>query len=117
MADNRKQDDERISDEAEQNCFDLVKQKLNNDIYFGMSIEDSEVIMKAFSEAEANYESKLFPDFIFDDGFIEHFRVTSSFEKKKKGSIMEIEKSAISREFQNKAKVVQSATEDRKSVV
>ncbi len=88
--------------EAEQNCFDLVKQKLNNDIYFAMSFEDEEIIKKAFSKANANPILSQFPDFIFDDGFIEHFQVTSSYETKRKGSNMEIEKSVISREFQKK---------------
>lgn len=88
--------------EAEQNCFDIVKCRLNKDIYFAMSFEDEEIIKTAFSKANANPILSHFPDFIYDDGFIEHFQVTSSYENKRKGSKMEIEKSAIARDFQKR---------------
>ena len=89
---------------AEQNCFDIVKCRLDKEIYFAMSYEDEEIIKKAFSKAKDNPDPNLFPDFIYDDGFIEHFQVTSSYETKRKGSNMEIEKSAISREFQKRSR-------------
>lgn len=89
--------------EAEQNCFELVKSNLNKDIYFVMSYEDDKVIKKAFAEALPNPDMSAFPDYIFDGGFIEHFRVTSSFENRK-GSTMAREKKDISRDFQNRAK-------------
>ena len=61
--------------EAEQNCFDLVKEQLYTENFFAMSYEDDEVIRAAFNEAKPNPSASEFPDFIFNDGFIEHFKV------------------------------------------
>lgn len=88
--------------EAEQECFDLVKASLNKDVFFAMSYEDDCIVKKAFAEAVPNPKLSEFPDFIFDEGFIEHFQVTSSFENRK-GSTMAREKSNIDRDFQDRA--------------
>ena len=88
---------------AEQYCFDLINSNLDKDIYFAMSCEDNYIIKKAFADAKPNPKASEFPDFIFDEGFIEHFQVTSSFENRK-GSMMAREKNDISRDFQNRAR-------------
>ncbi len=87
--------------EAEQHCFGLVKEQLYTENFFAMSYEDDEVIRAAFNEAKPNPSASEFPDFIFKDGFIEHFIVTSSSENRK-GATMAREKSQIHREFQEK---------------
>ena len=87
--------------ETEQNCFEIVKASLNNDIYFAMSFEDRKLIKRAFNEAKPNTKESSFPDFIFSDGYIEHFQVTSSLENRK-GATMQIEKSKIAREIEQK---------------
>lgn len=94
--------------EAEQNCFEIVRINLNKDVYFAMSYKDDCVIKKAFTEATPNPRASEFPDFVFADGLIEHFRVTSSLTIRK-GSTMAREKSDISRDFQNRVK---EATEE-----
>lgn len=91
--------------EVEKNCFELVKANLNKEIFFAMSYKDQCIVQKAFDEATANPNQSEFPDFIFDDGFIEHFQVTSSHENRK-GSTMKIEKNKINQDFQRRAKEV-----------
>lgn len=88
---------------VEQDCFDLISSNLDRDIYFAMSCEDNYIIKKAFADAKPNPKASEFPDFIFDEGFIEHFQVTSSFENRK-GSTMAREKNDINRDFQNRVK-------------
>ena len=55
-----------------------------------MSYKDQCIVQKAFDEATANPNQSEFPDYIFDDGFIEHFQVTSSHENRK-GSTMKLQ--------------------------
>ena len=97
--------------EAEQYCFDIVKQYLDKDVYFAMSFDDKENVKKAFDKATPNPKLSEFPDFIFDKGFIEHFQVTSSFENRK-GSTMERERSGIERDYQRKEQEVLSNASD-----
>lgn len=89
--------------EVEQYCFDLINNNLNKDIYFAMSYEDEYIVKRAFADAEPNPRASEFPDFIFAEGFIEHFQVTSSLENRK-GSTMEREKNDINRDFRNRVK-------------
>ncbi len=46
--------------------------------YFGLTENDREEFENVLRKAQANPEASCFPDFIFKNGFIEHFRVTSS---------------------------------------
>lgn len=46
--------------------------------YFGLLDNDRAEIENVLRIAKANPASSLFPDFVFDNGFIEHFQVTSS---------------------------------------
>ena len=59
----------------EKDCFERVK-KLAND-------KNDTRLLSFLYKATANSESSLFPDFLFDGGFIEHFQVSAANENKK----------------------------------
>ena len=59
----------------EKDCFDQVI-KLAKD-------KNDTRSLSFLNKATANPESGLFPDFLFDDGFIEHFQVSAANENKK----------------------------------
>lgn len=59
----------------EQGCFERVK-KLAKD-------KNDTRLLSFLYKANANSESSLFPDFLFDGGFIEHFQVSATNENKK----------------------------------
>ncbi len=64
--------------EQELNCLNFVKKKLNDhSIYFGTTLEDCEQIKRIVLSAEPNPENSRFPDFISEEGFIEHFQISS----------------------------------------
>lgn len=46
--------------------------------YFGMSQDDCVVFENALRMAVPNPSLSMFPDFVFESGFIEHFEITSS---------------------------------------
>lgn len=88
--------------DAEQRCLELVRNSINDSMFFATSIDDDQIIRNALINAVPNSNSSEFPDFIFDGGFIEHFQVTSS-ATNRKGSMMAREKSAIEHDFEKKA--------------
>ena len=51
--------------------------------YFGLLEEDRIEIEQILRAAKPNINASAFPDFVFENGFIEHFQVTSSKETKK----------------------------------
>lgn len=55
----------------------FINQK-NNKNYFGLLEEDRKEIENILRMAKANEKASEFPDFIFDNGFIEHFQISSS---------------------------------------
>lgn len=61
--------------EQEKECFEQVRKiaKGKNDTR----------LLSFLNKATANSESSLFPDFLFDGGFIEHFQVSAANENKK----------------------------------
>ena len=61
--------------QQEKECFEQVK-KLAKD-------KNDTRLLPFLNKATANPESSLFPDFLFDDGFIEHFQVSAANENKK----------------------------------
>lgn len=72
--------------EREKRAFEIVKNYLsknNNKIYFGLFQKDIDELKNIFSNSTPNEKLSQFPDYIFKNGFIEHFRVTSSQENKK----------------------------------
>lgn len=50
---------------------------------FGLSYEDEIEVADILRKAKPNEKSSEFPDFIFENGFIEHFQITASKETKK----------------------------------
>jgi len=89
--------------EAELNCFNLVKEKMKTNFFFAMSYVERDLIESVFLNAIPNPKPSSFPDFLFDTGFIEHFRVTSSTENRN-GSLMQIEKAEIGKDYQKRVK-------------
>lgn len=75
--------------EKEQKCLEIVKSDCRNNYshrFFGLNYEEVEELNQILNETKANEENNEFPDFIFNNGFIEHFQITSSKENKK-GSV------------------------------
>ena len=64
--------------EQEKACFSLVQQYLHTKVkYFGCSVQDIDNIEKIFKNSFPNPQSNLFPDFMFENGFVEHFQISS----------------------------------------
>ena len=61
----------------EQKCLDFVKTHLKHENYHGFSKFEIEKFRKCLESAQANPQSNSFPDFVFENGFIEHFQITS----------------------------------------
>ena len=74
----------------EQDCIDLVLRNLDENIYYACSSDDKALIKTSFRSAKRGSDKNKFPDFICDNGFIEHFEVTSS-RSNRKGSKMKQE--------------------------
>lgn len=68
---------------VEQRCLDFVKNDMKEKDCFGLSNKQYIELRKGLNEARPNFDNNKFPDFVFNDGFIEHFAVTSSLEDKK----------------------------------
>ncbi len=68
--------------EQESNCLTWVKQTLdrNSALYF---CADPQRIIHILKRAEPNPMQSRFPDFLFENGFIEHFQITASKETRK----------------------------------
>jgi len=95
--------------EAERKCFNLVKQHLKAEDFFGTTVEDDRLIRKIIDTAWENPKSSEFPDFIFDEGFVEHFQVTSS-KVTRKGSTRRTEDAEIDRDYENRVQSVMEKT-------
>lgn len=70
-------------DSIEQTSLDFVKSNLHKEACFGLSDQQFIQLKTWLNSAQLNTQSTKFPDVIFDNGFIEHFGVTSSSEDKK----------------------------------
>ena len=68
--------------EKEQRCLNTVIRSLNSEgslkKYFGLLKNDIDEINDILKTAESNEKLSEFPDFVFKNGFIEHFQITSS---------------------------------------
>lgn len=82
--------------EKESFCLEKVKMEMFSDLtndalnenphynldfdknYFGLLEDERAEFVNIIREAKPNPSSSEFPDFIFADGFIEHFQITSS---------------------------------------
>lgn len=70
-------------DSIEQKCLDFIKNNLHKEACFGLSDQQFIQLEIWLKSAQLNTRSTKFPDILFDNGFIEHFGVTSSSENKK----------------------------------
>ena len=68
--------------EQESNCLTRVKQQLDIDsVHYFCS--DPQRIIHILKSAKPNPAQSNFPDFLFENGFIEHFQITASKETRK----------------------------------
>ena len=73
-------------DDKELECMNQIKLMLTScDNFFGISRKDEEYIQDLISAAERNVQPSKFPDFISKVGILEHYSITSSEEKIRKG--------------------------------
>lgn len=83
----------------------LKKRFLYSDIdirfLFGLTKEDIIEVLNILRKAKENEDASKFPDFVFDNGFIEHFQITSSRETKKGAEQVKKEKE-FEKEFEQK---------------
>lgn len=83
----------------------LKKYVLYSDIdfhfLFGLTQEDYIEVLNILRKAKENEDVSKFPDFVFDNGFIEHFQITSSRETKKGAEQLKQEKE-FEKEFKQK---------------
>lgn len=67
-------------------CLEKVKNFISKEYvsYIGLNQAEINLISNKIFNAVSNNESEtVFPDFIIDDGFIEHFKITTSLDTKK----------------------------------
>ena len=68
--------------EKEQRCLNTVIRSLNSEgslkKYFGLLKDDIDEINDILKITKQNEKLSEFPDFVFKNGFIEHFQITSS---------------------------------------
>lgn len=91
-------------DEFKEDRLGLVNPDRYNS-YFGLVENDREEFESVLRVAQPNPDASLFPDFIFENGFIEHFQVTSS-SVTKKGAMHTRKESEFRCMVANKAKKV-----------
>lgn len=69
---------EKRQNEHEKKCIDIIKSKFSVQNCFGLTTENYSVMERWLEEIIPNTSSNEFPDFVFSNGFIEHFMITSS---------------------------------------
>lgn len=70
-------------DEETFNKWWLFYVDIPHELMFGLNEEDRKEFVSIFLKVKPNENLNEFPDFIFDNGFIEHFQITSSKETRK----------------------------------
>lgn len=63
--------------DKEKKCLDFVKSNIKFENYYGFSQEDIAEFKECLNSATPNEKSSEFPDFICNNGFIEHFQISS----------------------------------------
>ena len=63
--------------EREAECLTAIREHFESIHFFGLSYEDKQSFRNAIFNAQPNKNQSEFPDFVFLDGFIEHFQITS----------------------------------------
>lgn len=73
--------------------------KFENETIYGLTQDDIFEVANAIRKAKGNPNPSKFPDFVFENGFIEHFQITAS-KQSKKGSAEDADKEKFKREMQ-----------------
>lgn len=73
--------------------------------YFGLTENDREEFENILWTAKPNSDLSKFPDFIFENGFIEHFQITSS-RTNRKGSVHQKEESVFRSKVESETKKI-----------
>lgn len=76
-------DNELNQNEHEKYCVERIRNNLTPDTFFGFSIREIQDLEDLLDKVSPNKNSNDFPDFLFPNGLIEHFMITSSKENKK----------------------------------
>ncbi|MGB3161776.1 MAG: hypothetical protein WBA84_11080 [Carnobacterium sp.] len=100
---------EKYQNEHEKKCIDIIKSKFSVKNCFGLTTENYSIMEKCLEEIVPNEKSNEFPDFVFPNGFVEHFMITSS-KLDKKGAAHKI---AISK-FEQKNEELAKKLSDQK---
>lgn len=87
--------------EKEQSCLDIVRKKYSVESCYALSHEECDRIEAYLKAATPNPTGSDFPDFIFADGFIEHFQISSSHENRS-GAIHIKKEAMFNRESEQK---------------
>lgn len=99
--------------DTEQNCLNKIRNTKdieNPKRYFGFSRKDVEEIVESIKNAQPNTNLNNFPDFICNNGFIEHFKVTSSKENRK-GSIHIKEETLFKKKVESESELIKKKWE------
>lgn len=94
---------EKDQNEHEKKSIDIIKSKFSLQNCFGLTIEDYSIIEKLLEKIVPNEKSNEFPDFVFPNGFVEHFMISSS-KTNKKGAAHKIAKSNFQKKNEELAK-------------
>lgn len=84
-------------DEFNNNYYNYVNNKGN---FYGLNNDDFIEILNAIRTAKENINSSEFPDFLLENGFIEHFQITASKENRK-GSAEKIDLAMFNKKIEN----------------
>lgn len=84
-------------EEFKNNYFKYINNKGN---FYGFDNDDFVEILNAIRTAKENTNLSEFPDFLLEDGFIEHFQITASRENRK-GSAEKIDVSIFKKKINN----------------
>ncbi len=82
--------------EREEHCLKRVIENYEKWYCYGISYDDLNLLQGILKEVRPNPESSTFPDFVFSNGFIEHFQITSS-KVTRKGAVHQREYSQYRR--------------------
>lgn len=92
-----------MTGERELNCLNKVKNEMGNWKKIGLNYKNYIEICNAIKNSIPNDNPSAFPDFVFNNGFIEHFEISSS-KTTRKGSKQKMESQEFLREVNKNVK-------------
>ncbi len=87
-----------VRGDEENNCLQLIRFHWSEMEFSGLSDSDKSELKHAIFTSMPNQQSSMFPDFVFDGGFVEHFKITASRESRRKGSEQKRQESNFQKE-------------------